>query len=197
MNGTRLGAGLREKLDAVFKGKHSRTLLFVGIAGMALIFLSTVIQTGGSNKPNPSVGAGQLTSQEYVAQLEDRLTGIVGSIEGVGRCQVMVTAESGVEYVYAVEETQNVNRTNSYNGDEVARETQQENTEQKYIVVDAGNGKKEALVKTERQPAIQGVVIVCEGAGSARVRLDIVNAVSAYTGFGSDRIKVLGMERSD
>ena len=118
MNGTRLGAGLREKLDAVFKGKHSRTLLFVGIAGMALIFLSTVIQTGGSNKPNPSVGAGQLTSQEYVAQLEDRLTGIVGSIEGVGRCQVMVTAESGVEYVYAVEETQNVNRTNSYNGDE-------------------------------------------------------------------------------
>lgn len=56
----------------------------------------------------------------------------------------MVTAESGVEYVYAVEETQNVNRTNSYNGDEVARETQQENTEQKYIVVDAGNGKKEA-----------------------------------------------------
>ena len=39
--------------------------------------------------------------------------------------------------------------------------------------------------------------VVCEGAGSARVRLDIVNAVSAYTGFGSDRIKVLGMERSD
>ena len=37
----------------------------------------------------------------------------------------------------------------------------------------------------------------CEGAESARVRLDIVNAVSAYTGFGSDRIKVLSMERSD
>ena len=42
----------------------------------------------------------------------------------------------------------------------------------------------------------EGVAVVCEGAGSARVRLDIVNAVSAYTGFGSDRIKVLGMERS-
>lgn len=43
----------------------------------------------------------------------------------------------------------------------------------------------------------EGVAVVCEGAESARVRLDIVNAVSAYTGFGSDRIKVLGMERSD
>ena len=190
MNGTRFGAGLREKLDAVFKGKHSRTLLFVGIAGMALIFLSTVIQTGGSNKPNPSVGAGQLTSQEFVAQLEERLIGIVGSIEGVGRCQVMVTAESGVEYVYAVEETQNVNRTNSYNGDEVARETQQENTEQKYIVVDAGNGKKEALVKTERQPAIQGVVIVCEGAGSMVVQERVTQAVTTALGIPYNKVCV-------
>lgn len=41
----------------------------------------------------------------------------------------------------------------------------------------------------------EGVAVVCEGASSARVRLDIVNAVSAYTGFGSDRIEVLGMER--
>lgn len=195
MNGTRLGAGLREKLDAVFKGKHSRTLLFVGIAGMALIFLSTVIQTGGSNKPNPSVGAGQLTSQEYVAQLEDRLTGIVGSIEGVGRCQVMVTAESGVEYVYAVEETQNVNRTNSYNGDEVARETQQENTEQKYIVVDAGNGKKEALVKTERQPAIQGVVIVCEGAGSMVVQERETQVVTTALGIPYNKVCVTKLSK--
>ena len=195
MNGTRLGAGLREKLDAVFKGKHSRTLLFVGIAGMALIFLSTVIQTGGSNKPNPSVGAGQLTSQEYVAQLEDRLTGIVGSIEGVGRCQVMVTAESGVEYVYAVEETQNVNRTNSYNGDEVARETQQENTEQKYIVVDAGNGKKEALVKTERQPAIQGVVIVCEGAGSMVVQERVTQVDTTAPGIPYNKVCVTKLSK--
>ena len=195
MNGTRLGAGLREKLDAVFQGKHSRTLLFVGIAGMALIFLSTVIQTGGSNKPNPSVGAGQLTSQEYVAQLEDRLTGIVGSIEGVGRCQVMVTAESGVEYVYAVEETQNVNRTNSYNGDEVARETQQENTEQKYIVVDAGNGKKEALVKPERQPAIQGVVIVCEGAGSMVVQERVTQVVTTALGIPYNKVCVTKLSK--
>ena len=195
MNGTRLGAGLREKLDAVFKGKHSRTLLFVGIAGMALIFLSTVIQTGGSNKPNPSVGAGQLTSQVYVAQLEERLTGLVGSIEGVGRCQVMVTAESGVEYVYAVEETQNVNRTNSYNGDEVARETQQENTEQKYIVVDAGNGKKEALVKTERQPAIQGVVIVCEGAGSMVVQERVTQVVTTALGIPYNKVCVTKLSK--
>ena len=65
----------------------------------------------------------------------------------------------------------------------------------------AGRTEPEARLETAGRVSVlysdEGVAVVCEGAGSARVRLDIVNAVSAYTGFGSDRIKVLGMERSD
>ena len=36
-----------------------------------------------------------------------------------------------------------------------------------------------------------GVVVVCRGAKNAAVRLDIIRAISAYTGFGSDRITIL------
>ena len=39
----------------------------------------------------------------------------------------------------------------------------------------------------------EGVVVVCEGANDAKVRLDIIRAVSSYTGFGTDRITVLKM----
>lgn len=42
-----------------------------------------------------------------------------------------------------------------------------------------------------------GVVVVCSGAESARVRLDVVNAVTAYTGYGSDRVTVLKMKQTD
>lgn len=42
-----------------------------------------------------------------------------------------------------------------------------------------------------------GVVVVCQGAGNADVRLDIIKAVSAYTGFGSDKITVLKMADAD
>ena len=38
-----------------------------------------------------------------------------------------------------------------------------------------------------------GAVIVCQGAENAKVRLDILRAVNAYTGFTSDRITVLRM----
>lgn len=40
----------------------------------------------------------------------------------------------------------------------------------------------------------RGCVVVCEGADSADVRLDVTDAVAAYTGLGSDRIRILKME---
>ena len=38
-----------------------------------------------------------------------------------------------------------------------------------------------------------GVVVACTGAENARVRLDIIRAVSSYTGFTSDKITILKM----
>lgn len=38
-----------------------------------------------------------------------------------------------------------------------------------------------------------GVVVVCQGAENASVRLDIIRAVSSYTGFTSDKITILKM----
>lgn len=39
-----------------------------------------------------------------------------------------------------------------------------------------------------------GAVIVCDGADSAAVRLYVTDAVTAYTGFGSDKISVMKMK---
>jgi hypothetical protein len=38
-----------------------------------------------------------------------------------------------------------------------------------------------------------GVVIVCDGAENAKVRLDIIRAISSYTGFASSKITILKM----
>ena len=58
---------------------------------------------------------------------------------------------------------------------------------------------QEILSQTEGVGPVQvlisesGVVVVCRGAENARVHLEIIRAVGAYTGFGSDRIAVLKM----
>ncbi|MBE6907071.1 hypothetical protein [Marasmitruncus massiliensis] len=188
MNSLDTGDSLKTKFTALLGGGKSRLLVVLGIVGMGFILLSSFISTGAKN--NPSVGSADQISQEYVTQLEKRLTDLVGQVQGVGRCEVMVTAETGVEYVYAVEQNENASQTNSYEGDEVKRETQQQNLEQKYIVVDTGSGKREALLKTQKQPAIRGVVVVCEGASSMVVQERITRVVTTALGIPYNRVCV-------
>ncbi len=50
-----------------------------------------------------------------------------------------------------------------------------------------GVGRAEVIVSDS------GVVVVCDGANNAKVRLEIIHAVGSYTGFTSDRITILKM----
>lgn len=51
-----------------------------------------------------------------------------------------------------------------------------------------GVGRAEVLVSEK------GVVVVCDGADSAAVRLDILRCVKSYTGFGSEKVTILKMK---
>lgn len=48
-----------------------------------------------------------------------------------------------------------------------------------------GVGKAQVLISDS------GVVVACQGANNAAVRLDIIRAVSSYTGYGSDKVTIL------
>ncbi len=54
-----------------------------------------------------------------------------------------------------------------------------------------GVGRAEVLLSSG------GCVVVCEGAARPEVRLNVTNAVAAYTGLGSDRIQVYEMRIAD
>ena len=51
----------------------------------------------------------------------------------------------------------------------------------------AGIGRIRVLVSEN------GAIVVCDGAGNASVRLDILRAIGSYTGLGSDKITILKM----
>ena len=57
--------------------------------------------------------------------------------------------------------------------------------------MDSEYGKKEALVLTQLEPKIQGVVIVCEGAGNIRVEADLTNVVTTALNIPSTRVCVV------
>ena len=68
-------------------------IVILGFVGMGLILLS---HFWSQETESTSVSA----DVSYAAELESRLTALVAGVEGVGECTVMITLESGTEYVY-------------------------------------------------------------------------------------------------
>lgn len=169
-----------------------RLIVAMGLAGMALILISQFVSGGGSKEETPEAGTAVFTSEQYIAQLEEKLTNLIMGMEGVGRAEVMVTLESGIETVYAQEEKRNVDKTQDPGTAEaMGRTYEKENVEQRYILVDTEYGRKEALVRTQLEPRIQGVVIVCEGAGKPKVEADLIHVVTTALHIPTTRVCVV------
>ena len=85
------------------------TLCIVAAVGVALLCL---FPSGGGSSAKTQAAVTRLEAedtQQYVQDLETKLTTLLGSIDGVSELSLMVTLESGVEYVYATEQRSNVN----------------------------------------------------------------------------------------
>ena len=74
----------------------------------------------------------------------------------------------------------------SYEGKDVAEQGRDALLQQ---VLSAATGVGNVQVISSEK----GIVVVCQGAENAKVRLDIIHAVSSYTGFTSDKITILKM----
>ena len=170
--------------------KGGKVILAIGILAILLIFVSGYF-SGGGEKEASQAKSGQtqiLSADEYTAQLERKLTDIVGRIAGAGTCKVMVTLENGIQYVYAQEEKISENKTQD-STDSTIRTQESGDQQKSYIIVDSGSGKQ-ALVVTEVQPTIKGVVIVCQGGGNPSVQQQVINAVTTALAVNSTKVCV-------
>lgn len=109
--------------------------------------------------------------------LEAKLERVLSKIDGAGEVTVALSVKDGVEQVYATNES----LSKDGNGQEQQRET---------VRVSTGSGTEEVVPVQQRYPAFQGAVVVCQGGGSAEIRLLVTQAVAALTGLGTDRISV-------
>lgn len=149
-------------------------------AGLLMIILILLSDSKGKEEKERSdadVNVLSFTSAElYADETEKRLCEILMEIEGVGKAEVMLTITSTEEYVYAESIKSGASQT-----------------ENSYVIIDKGS-KKEALVKRVNNPAISGVVVVCEGGDDPRVCERIYNAVSTALNISTNKIYVAEMK---
>lgn len=109
---------------------------------------------------------------------QDQLHALLCAIDGVGRVQLMLTTSGSEETCYQTD----VRMTG---------ETREETT----VFSSNQSAQKTPVVTRTKMAPYLGAVVVCDGADSAAVRLRVIQAVSALTGLGSDKISVIKMKR--
>ena len=162
--------------------KLSSAVAVCGIAGLALIMLSSVIpdkkddiDTSAKEKGIPAAAA-----ESYCSETERRLETFLKGIDGAGEVMVYLNVGSGERYVYAAEER----RSESDNRKEV---------EEKYVMTGNGSGKT-ALIEKIEQPEVCGAVIAASGCKSPAVCERIYKAASAALDIPINRIYVTTLE---
>ena len=101
---------MKEKLLTFIKGKKGGQLLFIiGIVGIVLIYLSSMIPKKTEIQEAASVQE-EFSEKEYAEYLEQQVREIVAAISGDISSVVTGSLESGITYVYAEEKKENLNR---------------------------------------------------------------------------------------
>ncbi len=168
-----------EKLKELIKERKWAFFMTVcGILGMLLIMLSALLPKDGQDKQKSEPEKSMSTSEaaEYCTMTENRLESFLCSIDGAGEVKVYLTVGSTRRYVYASEGRQ-------------SRGESQSEEEKKYVMISSGN-EKNALIEKVENPEITGVVIACDGGGSASVREQMYRSVSAALGIPTSKIFV-------
>lgn len=165
-------------MPKIFAGADRRKiilLLVIGVLGVILVILGYAAPwkkaetTGGEEI--------QFSSQtmEYIEDIENKIRSMTEMITGSSDVSVIVSAESGTEYVYVSNE--------DFSGEDVSRE---------YITVKNENGIYELVLTKEVYPEITGVSIACPGGDDYSVQRKIINSVSTAFGLSKNRICVVG-----
>ena len=166
--------------------KKVKIIMLLGILGILLIFLSQVFSSP-KPKENQTVEAGEtVTTAEYRKMLEQDLAAFISQIEGAGETKVMVTLKGTGETVYLKEQKTDVNQQGETGAESFS---EHRSVSESYVVTDGKDGRN-TVVKSQLEPEIKGVVVVCAGGDSPVVQSRILDAVTTALDLSSVRVYI-------
>ena len=121
--------------------------------------------------------AEQTSLLQSVDALERRLEAALSRMDGAGEVTVVLTVKSSGRQILAQD-------------GKTTERGETTDTQLTTVVVSRGSGSEEPVALQQLSPQYQGALVVCSGGDADAVRLKIVEAVSALTGLGADKISV-------
>ena len=175
-----------ERLRRVIeKIKQPRFLIFTGLAGILLIFASSLLPQ--KSTAAPTVGENYPAAEEYREQLEKDALTLVRKISGDSGAAVVVTLESGVRYSYA-----DVTESDSESAAGAEGEQESKSLSRSYLTVKGADGSEKALLVTQLMPEVRGVAVVCRNGDEEQIAEKLRHALMAAFNLTSKRVSIQG-----
>ncbi len=154
--------------------KRIKIIIAVGLIGILLIGVSDMFSNASKDTDDDTVQT--VSSDDYADEIEQKLTDIISSIDGVGECKIMVTLENSSENVYATDVQSD-------------SDTDSSSTSEEYVIYDSNNGEEPVLLK-EYYPKILGVTIVCSGGDDVVIKETVTDTVTSLFNISTNRVSV-------
>lgn len=170
---------MKEELKKLIEKAGTLKLLAVVVCGVLLLFFS--YSGNADEKAAAPVSSSDVTDaetkgtlEEYKAEREEELKQLLQRVDGVGHADVMITLKASNEKVTLKDNTQ-----------------KGESNEEKTVLVENSSRDSSPYIIQEKEPEIEGIVIVCEGGYDSVIKREITDAVSALFSIESHKIKIM------
>lgn len=117
---------------------------------------------------------GGSTLQNFRERTEEELVTLLEGVAGVGRVDVMITVRASNEKVTLKDST-----------------SREGGSQEETVLIEDSERNSSPYVIQEKEPELEGVVVVCDGGDDATVKREITDAVSALFQIESHKIKVM------
>lgn len=163
--------------------------IIVAIIAIALLILGYSLISSEKKKTADTQPQIQESSVEMTKHLELQLSQVLSQINGAGAVEVMITYSGSTEKIIANTKS---THTNSSTGSGAINTSTSTVTETPIII--NSNGSSRLYVTKEIMPDVKGVIVVAQGAGSAKVRLELMRAVQTVLNVSANNIEIFAMK---
>lgn len=202
---------IKKKLQQLTGGKKLRKdqCLILVLVGMLLCVISLPTEkentksnfwdTSNDKVENKQMfdSVAEAENGSYAAQWEEKLEESLRFVEGAGQVRVLITLAGSEEQVLTRDGKEEVSDTQETDAAGGSRHVTETKLDRSVVRTVDERGKEVPLVVRTISPEVEGVVVIAQGAGSERVRRDIIEAIQVLFEVDMNRIAIIKMKTNN
>lgn len=137
------------------------------------------------------------SGEDYVEAWERKLEESLLYIEGAGQVKVLITLKESEQKVLAKDAAEDISEMTEADASGGSRRTMQSRIEKKTIYTVNEQGQDVPYVIKTITPAVEGVVVIAQGADKPQVRQNIIEAIQVLFDIDMNKITIVKMKNNN